>query len=134
EKRDGYEVAGVVPFRGDGGAVSVVADITNAYNNPRFSTQGNKPKVTRVFRRLVYIRGLDMIAIADTVESTDPAYEKKWLLHSLDRIEIGGAVTNVEPGESVHRDVDSAKIIVDDSDPSDQNQTTLDLRRGYAAL
>ena len=133
-KRDAYDVARVVSFRDEGGAVTVVADITNAYNNPRFSTQGNKPKVTRVFRRLVYIRRLDMIAIADTVESTDPAFEKKWLLHSLDRIEIGGRATNIEPGESVHRDVDNAKIVVDDSDPSDRNQTTFDLRRGYAAL
>jgi hypothetical protein len=134
ENRDAFEVARVVSFSDDGRAVSVVADITNAYNNPRFSTLGNSPKVSRVYRRLVYIRGLDMLAIADTVESTNSEFEKKWLLHALDRIEVGGAVEKIDAGESVHRNVDEAKIVVDDTDPSDKNQTTFDLRRGYAAL
>ena len=73
-KRDAFEVARVVSFRDDGRAVSVVADITNAYNNPRFSTLGNSPKVNRVYRRLVYIRDLDLLAVADTVESSRPEF------------------------------------------------------------
>ncbi len=123
-----------VSFRDDGRAVSVAADITNAYNNPRYSTTGNSAKVKRVYRRLLYIRGLDILAIADTVESTNPQFEKKWLLHAVDRIEVGGSVEKIGDGESAHRNVDQARIIVDDTDPSDQNQTTFDLRRGYAAL
>jgi hypothetical protein len=114
--------------------VSVVADITNAYNNPRYTTPGNKPKVNRVYRRLVYLRGLDMLVIADTVESTNPQFEKKWLLHALERIELGGEVETVDAGESVHRKTDQAKIVVDDTQPSDKDQTTFDLRKGYAAL
>ena len=132
--RDDFDVARVVSFSDDGRAVSVVADITNAYNNPRYTNAGNSPKVNRVWRRLVYIRGLDMLAIADTVESANPQFEKKWLLHALDRLEVGGTVEKIDAGESVHRNVDEAKIVVDDTDPSDKNQTTFDLRKGYAAL
>ena len=132
--QDIFDVARVVSFRDDGRAVSVVADITNAYNNPRYTTPGNKPKVNRVYRRLVYLRGLDMLVIADTVESTNPQFEKKWLLHALERIEVGGEVETVDAGESAHRKTDQAKIVVDDTQPSDKDQTTFDLRKGYAAL
>jgi hypothetical protein len=134
QHRDIFDVARVVSFNDDGKAVSVVADITNAYNNPRYTTPGNSPKVNRVFRRLVYIRGLDMLAIADTVESTNAQFEKKWLLHGLDRIEVGGDMEAFGAGESVHRHVDEAKVVVDDTQPSDKDQTTFDLRKGYAAL
>ena len=129
-----WDVARVVSFSDDGEAVSVVADITNAYNNPRYTTQGNTPKVNRVYRRLVYLRPADLLLIADTVESTDAAYQKKWLLHALDRIEVGGEVKDIRPGESVHTNTDHLKIVVDDSDKSDKRQTTYDLRKGYAAL
>jgi hypothetical protein len=132
--RDIFDVARVASFQDDGRAVSVVADITNAYNNPRYTTPGNSPKVNRVYRRLVYIRALDLLAVGDTVESTNPQFEKKWLLHALDRIEVGGAVEKIDAGESVHRNVDEAKIVVDDTRPSDKYQTTFDLRKGYAAL
>lgn len=132
--RDIFDVARVTSSQDDGRAVSVVADLTNAYNNPRYTTPGNKPKVNRVWRRLVYLRGLDLLAVADTVESTNPQFPKKWLLHALDRIEVGGVVEELDVGESVHRDTNEAKIIIDDTQPSDRDQTTFDLRKGYAAL
>jgi hypothetical protein len=75
-----------------------------------------------------------MLAVADTVEATNPQFEKKWLLHALDRIEVGGEVEKIDAGEAVHRNVDQARIVVDDTDPSDKDQATFDLRRGYAAL
>ena len=119
--REIFDVAKVISFEDDGQVVSVVADITNAYNSPRFSSLGNKPKVNKVWRRLVYLRAPDVLLIADTVESTDPKFEKKWLIHALDRIEVADQASE-------------ARIIVDDSDRSDKNQTTFDLRTGYAAL
>ena len=128
------DVARVVSFGDDGTSVRIVADLTNAYNNPRYTTPGNSPKVTRVWRRLVYLRPLDLLLIADTVESTDAAFEKKVLLHAIDRLDIGGKVERVGEGESVHTEVDEAKIVVDDAQPSDKNQKTFDLRCGYAAL
>jgi hypothetical protein len=152
--REVFDVARVVSFEDDGQSVSVVADITNAYNSPRYSTAGNRPKVNKVWRRLVYLRQLDVLLIADTVESTDPKFEKKWLIHALDRIEVGRTPgrtprsaadalvgpsapaneSSVAPGESVYAGVDEARIVVDDADRSDKNQTTFDLRKGYAAL
>lgn len=109
EHRDIFDVAKVVSFRDDGKSVAWVADITNAYTK----------KVSKVYRRFVYLREPDVLVIGDTVESTNPAFEKKWLLHALDRLEVGA---------------DEAKIIVDDTQPSDKNQKTCDMRSGYAAL
>jgi hypothetical protein len=133
--RDIYDTATVTAFREQDGVITLVADITNAYNNPRFSTLGNRPKVNRVYRRLVYLRELDLLLIGDTVESTDPAFEKKWLIHALERIQInGGAQNTLSEGEIEHTGTDEATIIVDDTDPSDAKQTTFDMRKGYAAL
>ena len=132
--RDIFDVARVVSFRDDGKAVTIAADITNAYNSPRHSTPGNRPKVNRVWRRLVYLRAIDTLLIGDVVESTDAKFEKKWLLHALDRVEIPGNPKQISEGESLYRDVDTAKVVVDDTDPSDRDQATFDLRRGYAAL
>ncbi len=132
--RDIFDVAKVVSFEDNGDAVTIVADLTNAYNNPRFSSLGNRPKVTKVYRRLVYLRRADLLLVGDTVESTDAAFEKKWLLHALDRIEVAGQVQQIGAGESVHTGVNEARVVVDDSDPSDRDQKTFDLRKGYAAL
>lgn len=134
KNRDILDVAKVVSFNDDGTAVVVAADLTNAYNNPRYTTPGNSPKVTRVWRRLVYVRPLDLVLVGDTVESTNPSFEKKVLLHAIDRIEVGGTVERIDEGESVHRDVNEARIVVDDAQPSDKNQKTFDLRSGYAEL
>jgi hypothetical protein len=134
ENRDDYDVARVVKYEDNGDAVSIAADITNAYSNPRYSAPPNSPKVTRVWRRLVYLRKADLVLVADTVESTNPSFEKKVLLHALDRLEVGGDVKRIDAGESVHTGVDMAKIVVDDTDPSDKKQTSFDMRKGYAAL
>jgi hypothetical protein len=134
QNRDIVDVAKMVSFADDGVAVKVAADITNAYNNPRYTTPGNTAKVRRVWRRLVYLRPLDVLLVADTVESTNPAFEKKVLLHATDRIEVGGKLERIAGGESVYTDVDGATIVVDDTQPSDKFQKTVDLRSGYAAL
>jgi hypothetical protein len=134
ENRDDYDVARVVKFQDSGDAVTIAADLTNAYNNPRYSTPPNAAKVTRVWRRVVYLRKPDLLLVADTVESTNPNFEKKVLLHALDRLEVGGSVQKIDAGESVHTGVDTAKIVVDDTDPSDKRQTSFDMRKGYAAL
>ena len=119
ENRDDFDVAKVVAFQDDGQAVTIAADITNAYSNPRYSAPPNTPKVTRVWRRLVYLRKADLLLVADTVESTNPNFEKKWLLHALDRVDVGGQVQKIDAGESVHTGVDTARIVVDDADRSD---------------
>lgn len=129
-----YETAKVVHFQQDGNSVSVVADLTNAYSNPRYARPGNSPKVNRVYRRLVYLKNLDLLLVGDTVESTNAAFEKKWLLHSLGRIDVNGTGQDAGDGETVYTGANEARIVVDDTTLSDKNQTTVDTRKGYATL
>jgi hypothetical protein len=129
-----FDVAKVVAFKDDGKAVAWVSDITNAYNSPRYSTPGNSPKVTKVYRRFVYLRQPDLLLVGDTVASTNPQFEKRWLIHSLDQLEVGGTVEKIAAGETLHTGVSEAKIVVDDKQPSDKFQKTADLRSGYAGL
>jgi hypothetical protein len=133
-RRDVYDVAKVTSFSDNGQAVAWVADITNSYNNPRHTTPNNKPKVTKVYRKFVYLRQPDILLVADTVESTNPDFEKSWLIHAVDHIDVGGTVKKVDEGESIHTDTDHARIVVDDKKPGNQGQVTFDLRTGYAAL
>ena len=133
-RRDVYDVAKVTSFADNGQAVVWVADITNAYNNPRHTTPNNQPKVTKVYRKFVYLRRPDILLVADTVDSTNPDFEKSWLLHAVDHIEVGGTVKKVDDGESIHTETDIARIVVDDKNPGNLGQVTSDLRTGYAAL
>jgi hypothetical protein len=129
-----YDFAKATGFSDNGEAVTWVDDITNAYNNPEYTTPGNQPKVTKVYRKFVYLREADVLLIADTVESTNPNFEKSWLIHSVDQLEAGGTVKQLDPGESIHTGTDRARIVVDDQHPSNQGEVTADLRAGYAAL
>jgi hypothetical protein len=133
-QRDIYDVAQVTSFADNGQAVAWVADITNAYNNPRYTTPHNKPKVTKVYRKFLYLREPDILFVADTVESTSPDFEKSWLIHAVDHIDVAGAVKQLDPGESIHTGTDKARIVVDDRSPSNRGEVTADLRTGYAAL
>lgn len=116
---DVFDVARVVHFQDNGKVASWVADITNAYSNPRHSAPETKPKVTKVYRRFVYLREPDVLMVADTVVSTNPDFEKSWLLHSVDQLEVG---------------TDQFKVIVDGKHPANLNEVSADLRNGYAAL
>jgi hypothetical protein len=90
--------------------------------------------VTKVYRKFVYLREPDILLIGDTVESTNPDFEKSWLIHAVDHIDVGGTVKKVDPGESIHTGTDTARIVVDDKGPSSLGEITSDLRAGYAAL
>jgi hypothetical protein len=132
--RDVFDVARVVSFRDDGETVAVVSDLTNAYSNPRFHSWENSPKVTKVYRRLVYLRQADVLLVADTVESTNPFFEKTWLIHATEQLHVRGTERMLSPGEYQYLDADEAKIVVDNSQPSDKNQTSTDARKGFAQL
>jgi hypothetical protein len=132
--RNIYDVAKVTSFADNGQAVAWVADITNAYNNPQYTTPNNTPKVTKVYRKYLYLREPDIFMVGDTVESTNPDFEKSWLIHAVDHIDVGGTVKEVDRGESIHTGTDQARIVVDDKTPSNTGAITADLRAGYAAL
>ncbi len=116
---DVFDVARVVHFQDNGKVASWVADITNAYSNPRHTAPETQPKVTKVYRRFVYLREPDVLIVADTIASTHAEFEKSWLLHSVDQLEAAG---------------DQFKVTVDGKKPANLNQVTADLRSGYAAL
>jgi hypothetical protein len=83
-----YDTAKITSYYDFAGVVSIAADLTNAYNNPNFTTTWNKPKVTEVLRKTLYIRELDIFLIGDVVTATNSAFKKKVLLHALQTIEI----------------------------------------------
>jgi hypothetical protein len=129
-----YNTASVVHFADTGSAVVWVSDITNAYSNPAYFMPGSRPKVTGVFRKFVYLRNLDILIIGDSVTSTDPSFEKRLLLHSVDQMQVAGKIQVIDDGESVHTGTSAAKIVVNSAMPTNTGQVTPDFRSGYAAL
>ncbi len=94
-RRDGHYFAGgrVEYFdRVEGDYVYVATDLTDAYNTPEHDEGGRGGKVSKVTRNLVYLYDEDMLLVHDRVVSSDPAYTKKWLLHSVNRPELEQAV------------------------------------------
>ncbi|MBK1655687.1 hypothetical protein CKO29_13405 [Allochromatium vinosum] len=72
----------------DGRLLYVEADLTGAYDNSDYDTQNRGGKVEQVTRALLYLLDEDRVFVFDTVESTDPGYTKKWLLHLSQRPDI----------------------------------------------
>jgi hypothetical protein len=71
----------------------------------------NKPKVERVSRELVYLRGLDTLLVFDRVRSFMPEFKKTWLLHSLGDLEVlDGREERMDAGESRHPNATRAVI------------------------
>lgn len=68
------------------------ADISRAYNTPEHDEGGKGGKVRSVVRQLVYLRRLDRVLLRDRVETTDPAYQVKWLLQSMAKPELEQAM------------------------------------------
>lgn len=69
----------------------VSADLTRAYNHPGRDDGGGGGKVRRVVRDLLYLHDDDVVLVRDDVETTDAAYVKKWLLHSVAKPRVAGA-------------------------------------------
>lgn len=63
----------------------ISSDLTQAYNTPVHDEGGRGGKVRKVERDLLYLDNEDRLLIYDRVESTNPAYTKKWLLHTVNR-------------------------------------------------
>ena len=74
------------------------ADLTCAYNSVLFSWPGQKPKIRRAARALVYLPETETVLVYDRIVSTSPDYQKKWLLHTVNRPEAGE--TKVLKGEA----------------------------------
>ena len=86
----------------------VFGDATMAYNSPVFSYPGNKPKIDLFTRELVFIDKKYLI-IFDRVNSLNPEYEKRWLLHSIGQPQFGEKPVQVEYPK--HREIYKAGLV-----------------------
>jgi MYXO-CTERM domain-containing protein len=93
-----FETGGVTAFEASRFHDYAACDTTRAYNSTAYATEGNAPKVREVTRQLVFLRP-DLVVLFDRVESTDPSYVKRFVLHgptrplfpTLDTFSIDGA-------------------------------------------
>lgn len=65
----------------------IAADLTAAYNSTRYAEPGSVAKVRLVTRQFLYLRGEEAFVVHDRVETTNPSYLPKFLLHSLSKPE-----------------------------------------------
>jgi hypothetical protein len=63
----------------------LAADITAAYNSTRYAEPGSTAKVSRVTRQFLYLRRERAFVVFDRVETTNPGYVPKFLLHGLSK-------------------------------------------------
>ncbi|MBI5502485.1 MAG: MYXO-CTERM sorting domain-containing protein [Deltaproteobacteria bacterium] len=90
-KKDGgplYETGTMETFTHAACYDYVACDVTAAYDSPGFATNGNTAKVVEVSRQFVFLPP-DVLLIFDRVESTDPSYRKRFLLHVPGTLELG---------------------------------------------
>lgn len=79
-----FETGSVTAFEASRFHDYAACDSTRAYNSIAFVSPGNAPKVREVTRQLVFLRP-EMVVVFDRVESTEPAYVKRFVLHGLAR-------------------------------------------------
>ena len=78
-----YETGDIRDFEAKDSYVYINADITNAYNNPEFSAESNKPKIKEFARQIITLKPEYYFIIFDKVSSLNPEYPKVWLLHCI---------------------------------------------------
>ncbi|HZP88095.1 MAG TPA: heparinase II/III family protein, partial [Burkholderiales bacterium] len=86
-KRDIYHTGSLEHLVDQDDVTLAVADITPAYTNSRsgegtFSARTRR--VERFWRTFGYDRRADVVVVFDNVIATDPAFRKRWLLHTLE--------------------------------------------------
>lgn len=63
----------------------VRVDLAAAYDSLRYDSEGKGGKVSSVQRELLYLFKEDRLLVRDIVTATDPDFNKKWLLHTINR-------------------------------------------------
>jgi heparin/heparan-sulfate lyase len=99
--RDIFRRGQITRFRHTKDFTYALADLTPAYNNPRFhGGKLNQPKVDYVSRELMYLRGLDALVVFDRVNSSKPEFKKRWVLHSLGDLDVlDGTAKEISDGQ-----------------------------------
>ncbi|MFN2338304.1 MAG: VanZ family protein [Gammaproteobacteria bacterium] len=103
-KRHLYDTGRVLRRLEEDGLNVALADVTPAYTNHRSGTgtfADRTRRVERFWRTFIHDRLDDVIVIFDQVSATDPAFRKRWLLHSLEqpRMREDGFSIRVPPNE-----------------------------------
>lgn len=81
-----FERGGITAFESIAGELDyIAADITAAYNSTLWAEPGSEPKVSLVTRQFLYLRRERAFVIYDRVETTNPRFLPKLLLHSLSK-------------------------------------------------
>jgi hypothetical protein len=87
-KSETYQTGNIRKIHIDARFVIVIADLTPAYTN-RLSGQGTftnrTRRVERFWRVFTYDTREDLIIVFDSITSTRPGFQKRWLLHSIEQ-------------------------------------------------
>ncbi|MBE3124009.1 MAG: heparinase II/III family protein, partial [Planctomycetes bacterium] len=106
-----YELADITAFaNADGRYAYVASDLTRAYNSTLYDSEGQGGKVSNVTRQLMYLEDADLLIVFDRVTTTDPAYKKKWLLHTPNKFVGGSEVVARGSADNGIVEVDGATI------------------------
>jgi hypothetical protein len=99
-----YETGDLVAFDPAGCSASgqplldyVACDVTAAYSSPNFVTNGNTPKVSEVTRQFVFVHP-DTLVVFDRVQTMDPSYDKRFLLHAQGAQQVDGSTVTLTNG------------------------------------
>ncbi|MFV1959472.1 MAG: heparinase II/III family protein, partial [Planctomycetota bacterium] len=83
------DVGRIVHFEADADHVYAVGDATGAYR---------EGKVKRFVRHFLYLRP-DVVLVLDDVVAASPAFETRWLLHTLEKPSVEDGLVRVKRGE-----------------------------------
>lgn len=81
------DMAQVTAWEAAAGHDYVEGDLTAAYNGTKVTDQGARPKISRLVRRLLFVKP-DVIAVFDEVDAVNADFRKKWLLHTIEEPEV----------------------------------------------
>jgi len=101
------DLGGLVRFEDTEDYTCVLADATKAYNSIvdgiEYTENENTPKVSKVARHFVYLKSEngddDFFVIFDQINSTNPNFKKKWLLHTAGKPVFDGDYTILHGNE-----------------------------------
>ena len=110
--RDVFRRGEITRFRHSTNFTYAFAELTPAYNNPRFHGGNlNQAKVDYVSRELVYVSGLDTLLVFDRVHALKPEFKKRWVLHSLGELDVlDGVPRQLSEGEVAYENATRAVI------------------------
>lgn len=68
----------------------ISADLAPAYNKLEYDENSDGGKIIKAVRQLLYLPKEDHIIIYDNVRATQSSYQKKWLLHTVNKPKVNG--------------------------------------------